>query len=291
MKELQESDLQIGDILIFENQDFDITKFYDLMPDWKDIDNKEQWMPAAFYALLYMIPWFDPGDEGSEYKNIYHAAIWGNVNVYRGENRETKNEHRIVQAGSSGIGQADMDGTLKGHGVKNIYVYRHNEKTPNFDSEVNNEIWNFYDNVAIPYAYKTAWLLAVICTLRYPDGKLKELLNNYMPAYVADMMVLIIQDWINDYNNQHEDEMVVCSTLVAMIYKNAGHELRINALSESNDLAILEHFEMKEGEGTPNIDANHVLTGADIKGTVVTPRQLAESPDVHEVGYLPHRTS
>ncbi len=287
MKELQESDLQVGDILTFENEDFSYLRLYSLMPGIADMGNKEKWMPAAFYLLLYMIPWFDPGDDPKNYKNIYHAAIWGNVNIYRGQNREPQNENRIVQAGTSGIGQADMDATLRGHGVKNIYVYRRKNNPAGFEEAITKATRDFYDDVSIPYAYETAWLLAVICTMRYPDGKLRELLNGYMPAYAADMMILIIQDWIDDYNANHEKEMVVCSTLVSMIYKNAGFELDVEVLKESGSLAIPQPFQLEKEVDVDIPQAD--LTGVNVKGTIVTPRQLAESPDVVEVGYLPFR--
>lgn len=288
MKKLQESDLQVGDILIVENVDFSFGKFYSLLPSWKDSGDKEKWMPAALYLLLYMIPWFDPGDDPKNYKNIYHAAIWGNVDVNRGKmGAPLQNENRIVQAGTGGIGQVSMDKRLRGSGLKNIYVYRKKERPSDFEALITNETRAFYNDISTPYAYKTAFLLAVICTLRYPDGKLKELLNNYMPSYVADMMVLIIQDWINEYNANHEKEMVVCSTLVAMIYKNAGFELDVEVLKKSNSLAIPEPFKIDDNKeiSVPNIQ----LKGIDVKGTVVTPRQLTESPDVEEVGYLPYR--
>lgn len=285
MRKLEESNLQVGDILIFENEDFSYLKFYSLLPSWEDSGDKEKWMPAAFYLLLYMIPWFDPGDDPKNYKNIYHAAIWGNVDVNRGKmGAPVENLNRIVQAGTHGIGQASMDSTLKGPGVKNIYVYRRKGNPSDFETLITNETRAFYNDTSIPYAYKTAWLLAVICTLRYPDGKLKELLLNYMPAYAADMMILIIQDWINDYNAHHEKEMVVCSTLVSMIYKNAGFELDVEVLKESKSLAIPQPFKIDQNETVtvPSIE----LRGVDAKGTIVTPRQLAESPDVELIGYL-----
>ncbi|WP_418510310.1 hypothetical protein [Corallibacter sp.] len=53
MKKLKESDLQIGDILIFEDFHFNPLTFLEKCRDGK----KE----AFYYLLHYLIAWFDPG--------------------------------------------------------------------------------------------------------------------------------------------------------------------------------------------------------------------------------------
>jgi len=287
MKELKESDLQIGDILIFENQDFSLLTFYELLPSMSEMDNKEKLMPAAFYLLLYMIPWFDPGDDPKNYKNIYHAAIWGNINVHRGENRPVENLNRIVQAGTTGIDQADLKSTLKGFGVKNIYVYRYKDKPDHFEKNINAQIRYFYDDVSIPYSYETAWLLAVICSMRYSDGALYELLKNHIGTWGANFMIGVIQDLINQYNNEHQKEMVACSTLISMIYKDASYPLTIKEVNKDKALHIPIHFEGISNKPKLRNLNNKITPKVAINETVVTPRQLLESTSVKGVGYLP----
>lgn len=290
MKELEESDLQIGDILIFENDEFSYKKFYDLTPEWDEVYDKEKWMPAAFYLLLYMIPWFDPGQDQQNYKNIYHAAIWGNINVNRDEkNQPIKNRNRIVQAGTKGIGKAELDATLKGFGVKKIYVYRFKDKTANFESSINTQIRNFYNDTSIPYSYEAAWLLAVICSMRYSDGAIHQILTDKIGKLGADFMVGIILDLISKYSEDNQKEMVACSTLVAMIYKDAKFPLAIKDLVKDQPLNIPINFDaLKEKPALKELkDTN--LPKIIINETIVTPRQLLESTSVEEVGYFPYR--
>jgi len=283
MKKLEESDLQIGDILIFENQDFDLIHFGKLL-----LEDKQK---AAFYLLLYMIPWFDPGDDPKNYKNIYHAAIWGNVNIHRGENRSIENLNRIVQAGSHGISQASLDSTLKGPGVKNIYVYRFEDRDANFESKLNKQIRNFYDDVSIPYSYETAWLLAVICSMRYSDGAIYKMLKDKIGAWGADLMIGIIQDMINQYNDEHQKEMVACSTLVAMIYKDALYPLIIKDVVKDQPMHIPIDFDGVAEKLVIDEPKDKSLPKITIHETVVTPRQLFESKSVKVVGYLPFKGS
>ena len=289
MKELQKSDLQPGDILIFENQDFSFTEFYSLTPSIWNWNDQEKWMPAAFYLLLYMIPWFDPGDDPKNYKNIYHAAIWGNVNVNRDEkSAPAEYDDRIIQAGPDGIVQDDLESTLTGHGVKNIYVYRHKNAGAKMHQKINDATRSFYDDTAIPYSYETAWLLAVICSLRYTDGALYEMLQEKLGTKLATIMVGVIQELINRYNEDHQREMVACSTLVAMIYKDAGFALDFKPLEKDQPVAVpanlsLDPMKLRLEEKEPEVPK------VGIKETVVTPRQLAESPDVVEVGFFPFK--
>lgn len=278
MKQLKESDLQIGDILIFENYDFNLFKFIEELSDPES---------AAFYLLLYLIPWFDPGDDPDNYKNIYHAAIWGNVDVNRGKmGASVQNLNRIVQAGRSGIGQAELEATLKDDEVKNIYVYRFKNKDANFEENINNIVRKFYNQTSIKYSYNTAWMLAVICSLRYENGALRDYLVSKIGAAAADKMIEAFQNIINKYNEDHQNEMVACSTLVAMIFKDAGYPLKIKDFeklipfnAEVDSSLIPNHIEEVELDNSdlevPNIDK-----------TFVTPRQLFESESVEEVGFL-----
>ena len=288
MKELQQSDLQPGDILIFENQDFSFTEFYNLTPSIWDWNDQEKWMPAAFYLLIYMIPWFDPGDDPKNYKNIYHAAIWGNVDVNIDKEGPAKFEDRIVQAGPDGIVQDDLESTLVGHGVKNIYVYRHKNANAKLYEKVNEATRSFYNDTSIPYSYETAWLLAVICSMRYTDGALFNILQEKLGTKFATIMVGVIQELINKYNEDHQREMVACSTLVAMIYKDAGFALDFAPLEKDKPVAVpadltLDPMKLRVEKNDPAIPQ------IEIKETVVTPRQLAESPDVVELGYFPYK--
>lgn len=281
MKELQESDLKIGDILIYENQDFDINDFLELLSKSKEA--------AAFYLLVYLIPWFDPGDDPIHYKNIYHAAIWGNVNVNRDTKKPVENLNRIVEAGPDGIVQESMSETLIGPGVKNIYVYRLKEQDAEFEQKINAEIRSFYDDTDIPYSYETAWLLAVICSMRYSSGTLYKMLASKFTPWIADLMVGTIQKLINEYNNNHQRKMVACSTLVAMIYKNANYALEIDDAVRNEPMQIpfsTEEINM-EPIATSLTDKN--IPKVTTTETVVTPRQLFESVSVKEVGYLPYK--
>mgnify|MGYP000002860844 CR=1 FL=1 len=290
MKKLEETDLQIGDILIFENNDFSYEDFYNLTPKWNEAYDKEKWKPAAFYLLLYMIPWFDPGEDPKNYKNIYHAAIWGNVNVNRDEkNLPTENQNRIVQAGTHGIGQAELDATLRGPGVKNIYVYRYKGKDAAFQSNINTEIRKFYNNTSIKYSYETAWLLAVICSMRYSDGAMHKILKDKIGEWAANFMIGIIQDLIGQYSDDNQQEMVACSTLVAMIYKDAKFPLKIKDSVKDQPLDISLNFDKIEEKSTIKELKDKNIPKVTINNTVVTPRQLLESNSVEEVGCFPFR--
>jgi hypothetical protein len=281
MKELKESDLQVGDILIFENQDFDFALFLKYYNKSKE--------SAAMYLLLYMIPWFDPGDNPENYKNIYHAAIWGNVNVNRGENKLVENLNRIVQAGTHGIDQAELDSTLKGAGVKNIYVYRFDKIDDDFENNINTQIRAFYNDTSIPYSYETAWLLAVICSMRYSDGELHKILKEKLGASLASFMTSFIKDMVNKYSKDHQKHMVACSTLVAMIYKNANYPLKINDLVNHK----LSHTPITIDKDVElpliTIQEDHKLPEFKINEIIVTPRQLFESKSVKAVGYFPFK--
>ena len=278
MKKLKESDLQIGDILIFENQDFELKTFFKYLNKSKE--------NAAMYLLLYMIPWFDPGKNPKTYKNIYHAAIWGNVNINRGENLPIENQNRIIQAGTSGIGQAELEKTLKGTGVKNIYVYRFKNKDTDFENTMNQHIRNFYNDTSIPYSYETAWLLAVICSMRYSDGELHKILEEKLGTPIAGFMTSFIRDMINVYSNDNEKHMVACSTLVAMIYKNANYPLKINDFvgNELNHTPITIDKDVDLPIATVNED--NKLPEFKTDEVIITPRQLFESDSVEEIGYF-----
>ncbi len=290
MRKLEEADLQIGDILIFENEDFSNSKFLSLCPSLKDSGDKKNWMPAAFYLLKYMISWFDPGNDPKNYKNIYHAAIWGNVDINRDRtDKPVDNKNRIVQAGSHGIGQASLDATLRGSGVKNLYVYRYKGQDATFENSVNKQIRDFYEDTSIPYSYETAWLLAVICSMRYSDGTLYNILKDKIGKWAAILMVGIIQDIINLYNDEHQKEMVACSTLVAMVYKNASFPLNIKDFVKDQPINISVNFDAIANKPTINELHDKNIPKATINETVVTPRQLLESNSVEPLGYFPFR--
>lgn len=281
MKELKKSDLQIGDILIFENQDFDLHHFDELY--------KKDFKKAAFYLLLYMIPWFDPGEDPKNYKNIYHAAIWGNINVNRDKNQPIENLDRIVQAGTHGIDQASLDETLRGPGVKNIYVYRYKHKDASFSNNINKQIRNFYNDTTTPYSYETAWLLAVICSMRYSDGALHKILEKKIGKLKASFMIHIIKFIINLYNDNHQRKMVACSTLVAMIYKNAEHPLNIKNFIKDQPVYIPISFDSIKKRSVIDQPKDNNLPKVSVHETVVTPRQLVESSNMEALGYLPFR--
>lgn len=286
MKKLTEADLQVGDILVFENKDFSIIKLLDeLQLDYDELDNAKR-THAAFYLLLYLIPWFDPGKEGANYKNIYHAAIWANIDLNRGGGAPNF-QNRIVQAGRSGIVSAEMSSTLKEDTVKAIYVYRRKQRNDEFAKNINVATRSFYNDTSIPYAYETAWLLAVICSLRYTDGQIHKILADKLGKKVADLMVMFIRQLINDYNDEHQKEMVACSTLVAMIFKNAGYELHVGALRQNASIQIPKEFKLKTDLFSFYTSTQEKkLPSIKVSETVITPRQLAESTDVELVGYL-----
>ena len=282
MKELKEADIQIGDILIFENQDFDPIHFGSLLLK----DQKS----AAFYLLLYMIPWFDPGDDPKNYKNIYHAALWCNIDVFKGASvNNPQFESKIVQAGTHGIGSAHLYDTMIGSGVKNIYVYRRKEQPEEFYNEIVSATRSFYNQNQIKYSYETAWLLAVICSLRYSDGTLHKLLKDKLGEDWANFIVKTVADLINIYQKEHEQEMVACSTLVAMIYDKARYSITINETNKNKELNIsTEITAALKVIPAPKVELKEIPT-INISNLTLTPRQLLESPDVELVGYLPHK--
>lgn len=290
MTTLKPTDLQWGDILIFENQDFDLKAFWKaLQQDYQERDPKKR-THAAFYLLLYLIPWFDPGDEGENYKNIYHAALWGKVDENRGKGWP-KEKVGIVQAGRQGIGIADLEETLtqKGNAVKNIYVYRRKHRPDGFEALINTQTQAFHNDDQIHYAYDTAWLLAVICSLRYSDGKIYELLEKHLGSLGASAVVTMIERLINDYSEHHQKDMVVCSTLVAMIYQNAGYPVHVESLSTNPQPNFPADFKLLPDLLHSPEKENKSLSVPDMTATVITPRQLAESPDVTLIGVLPHQ--
>lgn len=280
LKELTESDLQVGDILIFEDYNFDLQKFGDLLYcfNFKGVFD---------YLLHYLIAWFDPGKEGHQYKNIYHAGVWGKVNRNR-DSKEPFFQKCVVQAGGDGISSATLEAMLKHPTVMNIYVCRYKKKDANFEENINTSIQNFYAKKG-KYSYKTAWLLAVICSLRYTKGTLHKLLIRwFFFTNIANYIVEKILFYINQYNNKHQREMVACSPLVAMMYKNANYELPVYVFQSLKPEMPEPKFNLKGlAEKLP---LQTTISDNDewpvIKETVITPRQLMESPDVKMVGVL-----
>lgn len=289
MKTITEKDLAIGDVLIFENQDFNLSTFWKkLQEDYKEQEPQKR-KHAAFYLLLYLIAWFDPGDEGAHYKNIYHAAFWGKVDENRGKGKP-KERLGIVQAGRGGIEVADLQETLtkKENAVKNIYVYRKIERPSHFTKNIHQQAQLFYNDRHIHYAYETAGLLAIICSMRYSEGEIYKQLEKHLGPIEASAVITMIQLLINDYNDQHQKEMVVCTTLVTMIYKNAGFPLRTNAFHAQPNMVLPQSFRLlPELIHAPNRIEKKLLV-AEFKATMITPRQLAESPDLEIIGVLHH---
>lgn len=283
MKELKELDLQLGDILIFENQDFDPIHFGELL-----LENQKT---AAFYLLLYLIPWFDPGDNPKKYKNIYHAAIWGNVDIFKGTNVKTPQfESKIVQAGTHGIGSDHLYDIITGSGVKNVYVYRRKLLPVEFYDAITTATRSFYNQNQIKYSYSTAWLLAVICSLRYTDGTLHKLLEDKLGEAWANFIVKTIVDLINIYQKEHEEQMVACSTLVAMIYDRAGYSITLKEKNKDKPLNIpTEIVDALKVIPAPKVKAKEIPTISNVSNLTLTPRQLLESPDVELLGYFPFK--
>ncbi len=282
MKELKKSDLEIGDILIFEDFDFRYTKLWE---KWK-----KGGLSGVFYYLLhYLIAWFDPGKEGANYKNIYHAGIWGNVDVNRDKELPPSFEDCVVQAGTGGIGHASFQGTMEHETVMNVYVCRLKDQTPNFHNEINEAIREFY-KVKGHYSFKTAWMLSAICSMRYTKGAIFEMIESRFGTKVARFIVREILRKINEYNDHHQRDMVACSPLVAMMYKNAGHELPVHVFELNQDQSLpspkfdLTELEKELESSTDNLDGDW----PPIKETVVTPRQLLESPAVELKGVIRH---
>ncbi|PQJ80737.1 hypothetical protein [Polaribacter porphyrae] len=300
MKKLQESDLQIGDILIFEDFDFNPEKKEKLEQDIQDIldDSNLSYLEklnkiysTTFNSLLhYLIAWFDPGKEGNNYRNIYHAGIWGNVNINRDKKLPPKFENCIVQAGGNGISCSSLRNNLEHQQVMKIYVCRLKEKGDDFENKITASIRDFYKNKG-HYSNTTAWLLALICSLRYSKGTLHTLLEQKFGLLKADLLVYGILNLINSYNNNHQRNMIACSTLVAMMYKNAGYELPVDVFQGH----LLQNELPKPNFDLKNItfDENMVTSDSSdkwpqLKEIIVTPRQLMESEDVKVVGYFEH---
>ncbi len=294
MKQLQKSDLQIGDILIFEDNDFEIEKLMDKISEGYNKDGFNGLKEAALdYLLHYLIAWFDPGKDGKDYKNIYHAGIWAHADInLRKYGAPSLVQDCVIQAGHSGISSATLEDMLAHEQVKNIYVCRLKNQDANFHEAINKSILNFYDEQG-EYSYQTAFLLAAICSMRYNEGTIHKLIVEYCKSnFVADLIIERILNYINEYNDRHQREMIACSPLVAMMYKNAGYELAVN---------VFESIEQKQTP-TPKFDvkaldkelskltttAKATANWPAIKETVVTPRQLMESPDVELIGFLPH---
>ena len=282
MKVLKESDLEIGDILIFEDFDFNEEK---LNNHW----NEKGFEGVFDYLLHYLIAWFDPGTKGDNYKNIYHAGIWGNVNTKRDKNNPTY-KNCIIQAGGNGIGAASLKAMLEHETVMNIYVCRFKKKTPTFKEDINSSIRALY-SVQGQYSDTTAWLLAVICSLRYSKGILHELLANYFKLeknvdFIVEMILLLI----NQYNNKHQRDMIACSPLVAMMYKNAGYEIPVKTFELLNNKLPKPNFDIYSFlKKTPISSEIKTEEFTSIKQTIVTPRQLMESSAVDIVGVLRHQ--
>ena len=281
-KKFKEADLQLGDILIFENQDFDPIHFGSLL-----LENKEA---AAFYLLVYLIPWFDPGNDPKNYKNIYHAAIWGNIDIFKNASVKTPQfESKVVQAGSSGIGSAHLYDTMTGHGVKNVYVYRRKELPDGFYDAITKATRSFYNKNDIKYSYETAWLLAVICSMRYSDGTLRQLLTEKIGKEWANFIVNIIIDLINVYQKEHEEEMVACSTLVAMIYDRAGLPITPGKTDKKRNIHIPEAIISSLNTIPAPKEPNKSLASIEISSLALTPRQLLESPQMKLVGHFSYK--
>lgn len=282
MKTLTKEDLQIGDVLIFEDFDFNYTKFRDHV--WEDGIKG-----GADYLLHYMIAWFDPGKEGADYRNIYHAAIWANVDRARDKSIY---EDCVVEAGKKGIISASLKETLTHPQVMNVYVCRKKDKPAGFEQKINESVRLLYAKQGY-YSFETAWLLAVICSMRYTEGTLFKILEKQLGTWQARLFSLAILELINQYNDGHQRDMVACSTLVAMMYKNAGFELPVHVFQAIAKQGLvkpkidLSPINQKEFESQLAVDISKPWP--ELKETIVTPRQLMESSDLTLVGVLPHQ--
>lgn len=293
MKELKESDLQIGDILIFEYPDFEWNKVLKIWNDTKSYKNLTEKLKAiGWYLIHFAIPWCDPGKNPETYKNIYHAAIWGNVDVYRGSTLNQPNfQNRIVQAGTRGTGQASLGDTLKEPSVLNIYVCRYINK-PDFDKfeeRVNKVIKEYYNDTSLKYSFETAWMLSVLCSLRYSTGTLYKTLVKKYGETKATLLVLSITTLVQYYAKYHKKEMIACSPLVADIFMDAQIPLKIDTLEPKKAENKLSTSELDLASWNINkeeIDLEIPLSVSN--DTIVTPRQLMESESLELMGYLHH---
>lgn len=290
MKELKESELQSGDILIYENQNFSWTRLYEEMD--KDYQGKgDSHAHTAFYMLLYMIPWFDPGKTPKDYKNYYHAAVWGTI---RGE-KDNSLTTGVVGMGRSGIGIGGQIST-GGVTVKSIRVYRNNRL--DFDPyKINDGLQYYYDQNKkkhIPYAYESAYFLAVLCSIRYKDGTLRSLIERQLGkgSIWVDFFYKLAIYIVNDYMSRHQEEMMVCSTLVSLAFKKAGFQLRVNDFESGKNkeqiaaLDVHDKVPMEFQELLSAFPKASDFPDIEIPETLVTPRQLFESPDVSLLGYF-----
>lgn len=295
MRTLKKSDLQIGDILIFEYPDFNWSEVEKI---WEDKEKKhknltEKLKAIGWYLLHYAIPWCDPGKNPETYKNIYHAAIWGNVDVYRGSTLKQPNyQNRIIQAGTRGTGQASLEETMKAASVKNVYVCRHVNKTKfvDFETQINTIIREYYNDTSLKYSFETAWMLSVLCSLRYNTGTLHKILDKKYGKTKASLMVLSIITLIQYYAKYHKKDMIACSPLVADIFMDAKIPLKIDTLvaTRSNNELTLADLDLDSW----NINKKDIDTEIPLSitnDTIVTPRQLMESESVEIVGYFCHK--
>lgn len=295
MRELNKSDLQIGDILIFEYPDFNWNEVEKI---WEDKENKyknltEKLKAIGWYLLHFAIPWCDPGKNPETYKNIYHAAIWGTIDIYRGSTLKQPNfQDRIVQAGTLGTGQASLEDTMKAPSVKNVYVCRHinKDKFTDFEAKINKVIKEYYNDTSLKYSFETAWMLSVLCSLRYNTGTLYKILEKKCGKTKASLMVLSIITLVQYYAKYHKKDMIACSPLVADIYMDAKIPLKIDTLVTTkinNELTSSDLDLDSWNINKKDIDIEIPLSVAN--DTIVTPRQLMESESVEIIGYLPHQ--
>lgn len=110
---------------------------------------------------------------------------------------------------------------------------------------------------------------------------------------LADFFVTQVLNLLNDYQKKHQREMVACSPLVAMMYQNAGYELNVNVFelpSVKKEPKLNINFEENKEKllKLSKLSTNSLDDFPPIKETLVTPRQLFESPDVELVGVMPH---
>lgn len=295
MRKLKKSDLEIGDILIFEYPDFDWGKVEKI---WEDEEKKyksytEKLKAVGWYLLHFAIPWCDPGKDPETYKNIYHAAIWGNVDIYRGSTLEQPNfQNRIVQAGTLGTGQASLEDTMKAPSVQNVYVCRHINKKEfaDFEAKINKIIKEYYNNTSLKYSFETAWMLSVLCSLRYNTGTLYKMLAKKFGTTKASLLVLSIITLVQYYGKHHKKEMIACSPLVADIFMDAEIPLIVDTLvtTQPEKKLTLTDFDLAFWNiNEKDIELEMPLSVAN--DTIVTPRQLMESQSVKIIGYLPHK--
>lgn len=271
MNKLKKKDLKTGDILIYEVTDFSYLKFIEKL--YSGINN------AIDYSIPHLISWFDPGKDKRAY---FHAAIW--------------NGEEVIEAGPGGIHKAPIEKDVTHPTVKNIYVYRYDKPT----SE-DKFIEAFKDFPAsekrigdIGYSYPTAFLLAVLVSMR--KGSINSILRSYLGTTVAKIFEGAFIHWVNGILSERPREMVVCSTLVSMIYQEAGYDIRIDLPNHqaSSDAApeLTADIQEKLEAAAVEINEKHPLSveaslaAADDTIVLVTPRQLAESTSTDFLGVV-----